>query len=236
MLIRRKIIQTAYDSLRSKVHKDARVPNLINKRTGKYTIQGLTFVYLGMNLNKVVEKKDILAFLTRHGCNTTDLQPRHLGMQYGLSVIGMNGIHKKSGKHLRAGQFCLDSLVKAHPASYACAHRQSNMTAIEFTALKKKYKNRCACCGSTENDANLKNPKVLTTIQKGHIDPRLPLIAKNCIPMCQVCNSVYRDKFVFTRRGFIKCVLPKSRPNSASTFSRTKGVKSQQKNKGCRKC
>lgn len=209
MLIRKNIIQSSYDALKTKVHKNSRTPNLINAKTGKYTMLGLTFVYLGMNLNKIVEKRDILAFLKRHGCYTTDLQPRHLGMQYGLSVLGMNGIHKKTGRRLRAGQFCLDTLAKAHPAAFAVDHRQSTVTSACFAAVKKRYGYRCACCGSRENESNLKNPKAVTMIQKGHMDPRLPLTQNNCIPMCQVCNGVYRDKYVFTRRGFIRSLVPR---------------------------
>jgi hypothetical protein len=43
----------------------------------------------------------------------------------------------------------------------------------------------------------------VTTLEKGHCDPRRPLTDDNCIPMCKLCNMVYKDNAVLNRRGFV---------------------------------
>ena len=62
-------------------------------------------------------------------------------------------------------------------------------------------------CGSVEGEPHLKNKRLETRIEKGHMDPRKELDLANCIPMCSMCNSVYKDKAVFNRNGYIRTWL-----------------------------
>lgn len=73
--------------------------------------------------------------------------------------------------------------------------------------MKKRYAYRCASCGSSEGEPHLKNALLTTSIEKGHMDPRKLLDVANCIPMCAMCNGVYKDKAVFNKNGFIKTWL-----------------------------
>jgi hypothetical protein len=97
------------------------------------------------------------------------------------------------------------SVKKPHDSYLAgCIHRECNVTTAAFEALKKRFKQRCAHCGSEEGESHLKNRLVNTALQMGHMDPRKPLTLGNCIPLCSMCNGVYRNKFVFNIRGYVK--------------------------------
>ena len=42
-----------------------------------------------------------------------------------------------------------------------------------------------------------------TKLEKGHMNPKLPLTLGNTIPHCSECNSQYKDKFIFNKLGRI---------------------------------
>lgn len=208
MLIRIKVIKSVYDSACASLRRanskgDLRIPNLVYK--DKYTINGLTFVFFAMNVGKIKTKAQLLAFLRRHGCKACDPQPRHLGLQYGLDFLIMGSEYRK-GRILRAGEYCLKSLTRSHPSSTAMKHRLINMTDCSFAKLKMAYRNRCACCGSLEGQPHFKNSRLKTRLEKSHMDPKKPLNTNNCIPLCSMCNQVYKNKVVFNKRGFIRIV------------------------------
>jgi hypothetical protein len=200
-------VKGTYDSLCQKLKqrcKTSKAPNLLNITKTKYTIQGLAFVFFGQNMGQVMHKRDLISFLKRHGCHTVDPQPRHLGMQFGLDFLVMRSYHAKLKRALKAGEYCLRSLTTTHPKPFASEHRCSHVTKQAFARLKKHYAHRCSCCGSKEHESNFKNPKIITVIEKGHKDPRKPLTVGNCIPLCTMCNHVYKNNVVFTERGFVK--------------------------------
>jgi hypothetical protein len=211
MLIRYKLVKHSYDKiakrLKQRCGKNVRVPNLLNRSMTSYTIQGLSLVFFAENLGKVMKKIELLNFLKRHGCKTSDPQPRHLGMQFGLDFLIMGSKHPRSKRILRAGEYCLKSLSNAHPCNYSMVHRyHGQMTQVMFNKLRHKYDYRCACCGSMEGEPNYKNKCVLTVLEKGHMDPRKVLSTRNCIPICSVCNKVYKNRYIFNTRGFVKPV------------------------------
>ena len=209
MLVRYRIVKNTYDKLVARIKKRCgarvKIPSLTNAKRNSYTILGLCFVFFGENLGKVMHKRDLLAFLKRHGVKTSDPQPRHLGMQFGMDFLVMNSKHPHSKRLLRAGEYCLRSLSKAHPLQHCGPHRHTRtLSCAVFNRLKKKYHGRCACCGSLEDEPNFKNVRIVTKLERGHMDPRKPLDPTNCIPLCCVCNKVYKNKFVFNARGFVK--------------------------------
>ena len=107
-------------------------------------------------------------------------------------------------RKLRRGEYCLLDLKSAHP-NHATMHRAkvTGAKALAWEPMKKLYGGRCACCGSVEGQRHLKNEHLVTTLEKGHCDPRRPLTDDNCIPMCKLCNMVYKDNAVLNRRGFV---------------------------------
>jgi hypothetical protein len=210
-LQRIRILTVEYDRICGKIRKacknaNIKLPSLVNNQGTQYTVLGLALVFFGIHVGKIKRKHELIAFLRMHGCKTTDPQPRHLGMQCGLDFLIMGSKHPRTKKILKAGEYCLWSLGKSHPNA-ANQHRM-NPNAISkdaFAIIKRKYNSRCASCGSPEGQPNYKNAHVITTLEKGHMDPRKPIdINKNCIPICGVCNKVYKNRVVFTQRGFVK--------------------------------
>ena len=169
---------------------------------GQFTVSALSLLYFAARLGRVGTKADLQSFLLRVGCFTTDPQPRHLGMQHGLNFLVKGCWHPALRRKLRAGEYCLLDLEHAHP-NHHHMHRSAQVRDGQFGTLKKAYDHRCACCGSKEGAPHFKNTHMITSLEKGHCDPHVPLATDNCIPMCTLCNAVYRDKAVFNRRGFI---------------------------------
>lgn len=165
-----------------------------------YTVGGLMLVFFASRLGEVVDKTELVEFLRKMKCGTVDPQPRHLGMQVGLNFLVQGCVHPKAKRALKRGEYCLLDLRNAHP-SHATMHRAK--AELSWGPLKSLYGGRCACCGSVEGERHLKNAHLLTTLERGHCDPRRPLTDDNCIPMCKLCNMVYKDHAVLSRRGFV---------------------------------
>lgn len=174
----------------------------LEKGDGKFTVGGLTLVYFASRMGEIGRKADLIRFLREMRCNSTDPQPRHLGMQHGLNFLVKGCYHQGAGRVLRSGEYSLLDLSSTHPSA-GMMHRSSAVNGTWFDRLKRQYDCRCACCGSKESERHFKNSHVVTTLDKGHCDPRKPLNNSNCIPMCTLCNMVYKDHAVFNRRGFI---------------------------------
>jgi len=68
----------------------------------------------------------------------------------------------------------------------------------------KKYKHRCATCGSREGKHHYHWPNTITKLQKSHKDPRKPLSGNNIIPQCQKCNRAYRNFWIFDDKGRVR--------------------------------
>lgn len=179
-----------------------RVPQL--RLGARYTTSALMLIYFFLNLGKVRSISDLRLFLTAHGCTCPNPQPRHLGMQNGFRFLVSNGIHPHLPHPLGQGHYCLLDLKSAHPSSqfrHRC--REGMLTNLQFFRLRKKFKDRCAVCGSMDGEPHLKNMLLRTTLERGHADPHKPLTMRNCIPMCCLCNRAYKDKATFNSRGMV---------------------------------
>lgn len=161
----------------------------------------LVFFYL--NLGRVKSIVELREFLAEHGCKSMNPQPRHLGMQRGFRFLVQNCVHPHMKSPLRRGQYCLLTLAAAHPSAPARHRDTSALTARTFGRLRARFGNRCAVCGSKDGEPHLKNALLQTTIERGHADPRRPLTARNCLPMCRLCNCAYKNKVAFNSRGIV---------------------------------
>lgn len=159
-------------------------------------------VFFAARLGRIASKCDLTRFLRLMRCESSDPQPRHLGMQHGLNFLVQGCYHPTEQRVLRSGEYSLLDLERAHP-NFATMHRTGSVQCASFAQLKSLYDHRCACCGSKEGERHFKNGHMVTALEKGHCDPRRPLATANCIPMCAMCNMVYRNHAVFNRRGFV---------------------------------
>ena len=203
-------ISRVYQSVKTsitqqKMEHPIRMPRL-SRNDGRYTVGGLTLVFFARHLGEIRHKRELIDFLRALDCHTTDPQPRHLGMQCGFNFLVKGCYHPQKERILRAGEFSLLDVVSAHPSySRALQHRSTDRAfgSLAFGKLKKLYDMRCPCCGSMEGERHLKNQHCITKLEMGHMDPRLPLSGDNCIPMCNMCNMVYKNYAVFNANGFV---------------------------------
>ncbi len=123
------------------------------------------------------------------------LQVRHLSTQNGFNII-------KEGRNSHQ----LVNLTEPHPG-FIPERRNIELIDTEWQNLLQEYNSMCVNCGSTQNEPLRWNPTETTTLQRGHMDPRLPLTLANCIPQCQFCNQRYRNRAVFDNRGMVRELL-----------------------------
>ncbi len=62
------------------------------------------------------------------------------------------------------------------------------------------YGCKCACCGSKEGEP-MSRSNGITKLEKGHMNPDLPLNYNNTIPQCQYCNGASLDKRMYNKKG-----------------------------------
>ena len=206
--MRKNEIILLYNAAVAKLTKcgSVKVPRLFGLDGKTYTVTGLSFVYFYMNLRKIVLKIDLLKFLRLYGrCRNTMPNPRHFGMQNGMYFLVHGSYHPIKRCLLQPGEYCLYSIVRTHPRFIKCnaIDRRKTLNADTFERIKCNHCNRCGVCGSQEGELNFKNTTLVTKLEMGHCDPSKPLASKNCIPMCQYCNRVYKDKWVFNQRGIV---------------------------------
>lgn len=166
---------------------------------GRFTVTGLMLAFFATRLGKVVDKQELVGFLRRMRVRSNDPQPRHIGMQLGFDFLVAGCVHPRTRQTLKRGQYCLLSIRRRKTPE----HRTMQVTPSQFQKIKARFAFRCASCGSGEGQPHLKSPRLLTRLERGHMHPKKVLDVKNCIPMCAMCNSVYKNKAVFNARGFI---------------------------------
>jgi hypothetical protein len=201
-----RVHETVVRSIRKKnmgLLRGVKIPVLysVDRDKKRYTVGGLMLVFFASRVGMVATKEELLQFLRQHRCTSNDPQPRHMGMQMGLNFLVNGCFHPKLKRELRRGEYCLLDLRKAHPAR-EMMHR-SKALEFSFDRLKQMYDLRCACCGSRENEKHFKNALLVTKLERGHCDPSKPLSMSNCIPMCNMCNMVYKNNAVLNARGFV---------------------------------
>lgn len=134
--------------------------------------------------------------------NETDCQfPRHAPRIYGLQIISSTHTFTNFPTPPRGSHaYALVSLALTDPAP----SRHVGINDDDFERLKSHYGYRCATCGAEEGKLHY-NPyyarSEVVVLQKGHMNPNLPLEPGNIIPQCQFCNRAYRNWLVFDRHG-----------------------------------
>lgn len=112
-------------------------------------------------------------------------QARHLAQQSGWYILsGTRGDSECKNLGIKPGEYMLKTIHEPY-SSYKNLKRTESLNASSWDELKKIYNYRCATCGSKEGENNFLYPASITTLQKGHKDPSLPLTIDNTIPPCQ---------------------------------------------------
>lgn len=108
---------------------------------------------------------------------------------------------------MRSGLYVLSSkedLGREHSEFYALKRARLYLglnTDAAFRQKKNDRDNRCWCCGSREEQINVRTGQLTGTLQRGHMISALPLRPDNIIPLCAYCNGAFRDDFDFAPNG-----------------------------------
>lgn len=180
--------------------KGVKLPRL--KRAKGFTKDTLVLVYLAHGYPKTrwVTKAKLTEFVRQFYPETPDVQSgRHLGMQSGFYIVSTRRGNLDVPENLRGvSAYRLVSLEESHPSFRSKRQKAADM---DFEKLKETYGYRCATCGSKEGEPNLRYTKVITRLQKGHMNPNKPLEPGNIIPQCDTCNRADGGKWVYDERG-----------------------------------
>lgn len=181
--------------------KGITLPNLKNKR-GEYIKDALALVALayGYPKTQIVSKAELTEFIKFYYPGVADVQQgRHLGMQKGWNIVsGQRGDAASKKFNVPAGSYKLVDLKTKHPAFIP--KRREGFKG-DWDGLKAQYDNRCACCGAKEGDKHWFRKDVTVKLERGHMDPNLPLEEGNIIPQCRICNKADRNRWIYDKTG-----------------------------------
>ena len=150
------------------------------------------------------------------GRDTLEVLYKHIGKPLSKTEINLQIIYtgpdnqegrglKRKGWNVvseRKGEYTLKDLTP-HPEFEIYKEKRKTQNIGDWLEIKKRYDYRCASCGSAEGQPHLKFKGTTTKLEKGHMDPTKDLTDNNCIPQCQICNKLYKDKFIFDNRGHV---------------------------------
>jgi len=174
------------------------------RRNGLYVGKALALIALYIRLGQPVTKAELEEFIAKYKDGANDGQfGRHLGNGDGWHVLSSTRPDIGTEDWPEAS-YGLMSITDCLPSFRR--HRSGDLTDEDWVAIQADFDNRCSLCGSKSGEPNLRNPNVITEIERGHCDPTKPLSAENCIPQCQECNRPLLQKFVFDRKGRPKAI------------------------------
>lgn len=179
---------------------NVKLPRL--KTRDKFTKNALVLVYLFNKFEEPVTKEELTYFLSLYDERSNDVQQgRHLGQQSGWFIItGTRNDEQCEKYNVKYGEYALISVKEYYP-EFKHLKREVNITDDEWNNLKKEYNNKCATCGSIEGEKNFHYPNIITSLQKGHMNPNEELKLGNIIPQCSECNRQDRNYFIYNKKG-----------------------------------
>lgn len=161
-------------------------PNVINKTVSQTTF---AFLFLWINLGQTISKSELTdGYRNLFPEYRSDFQAgRHIGNRTGYNI---------SNYHHGIKGYCLIDKTYVE----FTFRTSDTLTEQEWASLKSQYHLECACCGSKEGEP-MSRANGICKLEKGHMDPELPLDLSNTIPQCQYCNGASKDKRKFNKKG-----------------------------------
>lgn len=166
------------------------------------TMGSMLYLYAYINLGKPFLGEDAVVFASKMlNESFRDAQIlRHMSNVNGYNARGRNG-KMPDGTILKSGQYALINLTETAPDWKN--NRSLSVNSGDWEQVKEHYNYKCACCGSAEGHPNNRKSGTMTVLEKGHMNPKLPLGPGNMIPQCQICNKPYLDNVVFDKNGYV---------------------------------
>jgi hypothetical protein len=170
---------------------------------GENSQLGQALCCLYENIVRPVSTNDIIKYVSNKlGVDAIRIQVRHLALQKGFNVIKGGEVNPTTNEKIPNASYLLLNLTEPHP-SFIPTRRNNEIDDEEWREIKRRFGNMCVNCGSKEGEHMRWNIYDVTILQRGHMDPRLPLTTNNIIPQCKFCNQQYRNNAIFNNRGFV---------------------------------
>jgi hypothetical protein len=176
----------------------------------------LVYLAQGYPDTRTVSKAQLTRFVRRFDPSVNDVQQaRHLAMGGGWYIA--SGTPRNAVVEVPAGSYKLVTLQSPYPG-----FREAGLSApTDWQAVKARYQNRCATCGSEDGKPNLHYPGATTALQQAHKDPSKGASARNILPQCGQCNRAYRNYWGFDHRGRVVALAnPRAVARSGSEVQR----------------
>ncbi len=194
--------KTKYSELESLWAKNLKSKGV--KKPPKFGTKGSWFyLYAYCNLGKSFKGMDVAPWaMSITGVKITEDPQvlRHMSNVNGYNARGKDGL-LPDGTTLNPGEYSLIDVINTTPDWKK--NRASTVATGDWNSIKQAYGNRCACCGSKENESHNKKSGIITKLEKGHMDPSKDLISGNIIPQCTICNKPYKNNAVFDSEGYV---------------------------------
>jgi hypothetical protein len=174
-------------------------PNIEKKFVSQTTFAFLT---LWLNIGEVLSKETLTneyRSLIGNHYNGDFQAGRHIGNGTGYNV--------KNYHHSLNGYCLVDK-------TYTIKEKRDSelLTESVWLSIKQEYNYKCACCGCSEGD-EMTRANGTCKLEKGHMDPDLPLTSDNTIPQCPYCNGSSKDKRKFNNKGDTIAIKEKNTGN-----------------------
>lgn len=182
--------------------KGVKLPKL--KIKNNYTKDALVLIRLAKDYpnTKIISKSELTLFINQFYPDTNDVQQaRHLSMQSGWNIL--SGTRGDSKEYIPAGSYKLIDLKTPYTAFSSDRREGFNG---DWEEIKKHYNYCCAVCGSKEGEEHLFRKGIIVKLQKGHMNPALPLEEGNIIPQCQICNRPDRNRWIYDKTGRVSAI------------------------------
>ncbi len=168
------------------------------------TQKQLWLIYLKRFQRQLVHKDEVSSFVQdRMPGAGRDQQVRHLAAD-GWYVLNKGDKLPDVDEKVKPGWHMLVSTEMPKPTFiHKALKRIGRIGATDFATLKAAYDFRCVNCGSQEGKPHRYEKTKVTVLHQGHMDPDIGLSLSNTVPQCEVCNTFYKDNFVFDDKGRI---------------------------------
>lgn len=126
--------------------------------------------------------------LEEHSSNILEKLPLLYIIRNEINEFVSHGICKK----YTSGAYCLYDI---HKEQKRLTTNRIYLDDNIWEDIKKKYDYTCQICGSQEGKPHNYNINAITSIEKGHIKPYLPLSKNNCVVHCSYCNTLIKNNY-----------------------------------------
>lgn len=152
---------------------------------------------------RAVHKDDISALLAKlTGKPARDQQVRHLKTQNGWHVLNRGDSHRENRAEKFTPDGCHVLISTRMPSPSSVLQRRAAVRDGDWQKILRHYGNKCASCGTAIGEYHRYDRTYkVETLERGHMNPKLPLTPGNIIPQCRWCNRTARGDFVFDEHG-----------------------------------